>query len=351
MSVYNGRQYLPDCIDGINGQTFPDYEAVIVDDGSDDGTEHLLEQWKKENDRVHIIRREHQGLTPSLNLAISHARGQYLARHDSDDISSPYRIAEQVKFLNSRPGAVLAASQSVEFIDKRTLITLYCPPSDSGVIMQALMKGENPLVHGSIVMRKTAFEKLSGGYRFTYCQDYDLYLRISSLGELQIVPEVLYARRNDPSRISIKVRPVRKQIHRLIMQANGIVPWDPEGASVMANSPDKNKSLQSLERKIIPYNHQFSKDKVEAQVLMSSTGDHLERGNKLSALSSAMKAVAACPAWWKTWLSVPYAAIGAVIPRSMVGQWRGKSSFSRYRRPCSATSIDELFSGTGQGLS
>jgi glycosyltransferase involved in cell wall biosynthesis len=351
ISVYNDEQYLPDCITGINGQTYPDYEVIVVDDGSDDGTEHVLHQWKKENDRVHIIRRENQGITSALNLAISHARGHYLARHDGDDISSPYRIAEQVRFMNAHPGTVLAGTHCVEFADQDSPIALYCPPGDEQFTVNTLLKGENPFVHGSIVMRRAAFDKLHDGYRFTYCQDYDLYLRMSSLGEMHIIPEVLYALRNHPTRTFIQKRSIKKHIFKLIMQVNGVLPPD-SGSIAESAAPSEGKtSWQTLEKNIIQSTEAVNEKRIEAQYLMSLTGDNLERGNRLNALSCALKSVSACPTWWKTWLSVPYAAMGAVIPHSMIGQWRGRSSVSRYRKTCKGKSLSEIISRSGQGLS
>ena len=343
ISVYNGEHFLPECIIGINEQTFSDYEVIVVDDGSRDGTSDILYKWSKENDRVHVLTRENGGLTSALNLAISYTTGQYLARHDADDISSPYRIEQQVSFLNAHQDAVLVGSHCVEFADKQSLIAVYCPPDDSKFISESLRKGENPLVHGSVIMRKAAFEQLSEGYRFRYSQDYDLYLRISYFGDLRIVPEVLYGLRNHPSRTAIQSRAIKSHIRKLIMQVNGLIPWDAESEAIIANYRNKKPLWRALQEHIIQSIRTPSEDKLKAQYFMSMSGDNLERNQRTAALVCVVKAIGFCPTWWKTWLSLPYAFIGIILPRTIICRWRSRSTISRYRRPCYAASLNAIF--------
>lgn len=346
ISVYNGEQFLPECIAGINEQTFPDYEVVVVDDGSSDGTSGILYQWSKENDRVHVLTRENNGLTSALNLAISHARGKYLARHDADDISSPFRLKRQVLLLETNKNAVLTGSHAVDFVDTKSLISLYCPPDNPKFILETLHQGRNPLVHGSVIFRKEAFERLPEGYRFRYAQDYDLFLRMSSLGDIRVVPEVLYGLRKHPSRIEIQARIIRHYIWKLIKQIHGIVPWDPENEAIINNYKGAEPLWKVLEDRIIHNTPVVTEDKVNAQQLMSMIGDNLERNEGHASIACAIKAISACPVWWKTWLSLPYALIGAAIPRSMVGRLRGRGNIiSRYRKPCNASSLNEIFNG------
>ncbi len=344
ISVYNGEQFLPECIAGINGQTFSDYEVIVVDDGSSDGTSGILCQWSKENDRVRVRTRENNGLTTALNLAISHACGKYLARHDADDISSPFRLERQVAFLEANKDAVLAGSHCVEFADAQSLISLYCLPDDHNFILGALHKGENVVTHGSIMFRKAAFERLSEGYRFQYSQDYDLYLRISSLGNLRVVRDVLYGARNHPSRTAIHARILKGHICKLIKQVNGLIPWDSESEAIIRNyNKGAEPVWQVLQERIMQNIPVATEDKIKAQYLMSMIGDNLEKSARIVSIACAIKAISACPAWWKTWLSLPYALIGAAFPRTMIGRWRGRGIGSRYRKPCYAASLNEIF--------
>jgi len=343
MSVYNGEKFLHECIEGINAQTFSDYEVIVIDDGSTDRTPDILYSWAKENRRVRIIIRKNEGLTSALNLAISMARGEYIARHDADDISVPNRLEEQVEFLDKHSDVVLIGSHVVEFEKKQSLIALYMPPDSHEFIVKTLHKGENPLVHGSIMFRKSAFKKLSEGYRFRYSQDYDLYLRFLSLGELRIYPEILYALRNHSSRIGTKVRMLRGPIRKLIMQINGLVPWDSDSESIIANYQEDKPLWQVLEEHIIQSVSVPSKNKMKAQHFMSMIGDNLERNKKITAIASALKSIGVCPTWWKTWLSLPYAFIGVLLPRSIICQWRSRNTLGSYRKPCPVDSLEEVF--------
>jgi glycosyltransferase involved in cell wall biosynthesis len=343
ISVYNGEVFLPECIDGINAQTFQDYEVIVVNDGSTDGTSDILYKWSKENDRVHVLRRENDGLTSALNLAISHARGKYLVRHDADDISSPFRLECQLAFVEANKDAVLVGSYCVEFTDTQSLTSLYCPPDGPTLILEILCKEGSPLVHGSIMFRKSAFDKLSDGYRFQYSQDYDLYLRLSTLGNLGVVPYVLYGLRNNSSRISMKVRVLRPRIRRLIMQINGLIPWDSESEAIIRNYGGAEPDWRVLQELIIESIPVAKEDKIKAQYLMSMVGDNLEKNERTASLVCAIKAISVCPAWWKTWLSLPYAAMGTVLPRSMIGRWRGRSIRACYRKPCHAATLNEIF--------
>lgn len=344
ISVYNGEQFLRECIAGINGQTFSNYECIVVDDGSSDRTPDILNEWAKSNDRVCVLTRQNNGLTSALNLAISRARGEYLARHDADDISSSYRIEKQVNLLETHKNVILAGTHSVEFENTESVIAVNEPPDDPAFMRNILYKGENPFVHGSIMMRKDAFQKLSEGYRFRYCQDYDLYLRISHLGNLRIIPNVLYGLRNHSSRTAIKSRALKGPIRMLIMRVNGLISWDSESEAIIANHGNNEPLWRILEQRIINNTIATSDDRMKAQYFMSMIGDNLEKGKRISTVICAIKAIGACPMWWKTWLSLPYAAVGMAIPRRMVGRWRGRSMISRYRKPCYATSLNEVFS-------
>lgn len=343
ISAYNGEEFLPECIAGIDAQTFHGYEVIVVDDGSTDGTSEILYRWSRENDRVRVLSRKNDGLTSALNLAISHARGKYLARHDADDISSPYRIERQVSFLDSHPDAALVGSHVVEFNNSVSLISKYIPPDDHNFIVDLLHKGENPIVHGSVLIRKKAFDKLQEGYRFLYSQDYDLYLRILSIGEIRIVPSVMYALRNHTSRTAIQSRKIKRHIKNLIMQVNGIIPFDFINKKIISSHSADKRQWEAMQSRIIQGISADTKDKVDAQYMMSLIGDNLERNHNADALIYSVRSIATCPGWWKTWLSLPYAFIGTMLPGSIRGKWRGKSFISNYRKPCHALSLDEIF--------
>ena len=93
MSVYNGEKTLGKAIDSIIAQTYEDYEFIICDDASTDGTWSILEKYCEADNRIILLRHsENKGLGASLNDCLQAARGKYIARQDADDISKPERI-------------------------------------------------------------------------------------------------------------------------------------------------------------------------------------------------------------------------------------------------------------------
>ncbi len=118
MSVYNGERFLRDSVESILGQTFTDFEFLILDDGSTDSTCEILEEYANKDARIVLVRNDRNlGLTRSLNKGLRLVRGEYLARQDADDISLPKRLEMQVKFLDAHPEVGVVGS-ALEIIDE-----------------------------------------------------------------------------------------------------------------------------------------------------------------------------------------------------------------------------------------
>lgn len=104
MAVYNQAATVSGAIKSILNQTYPDFELIIVNDGSMAATGSILESLTLQDKRIILINnRRHLGLTKSLNKAIKVARGLYFARMDADDLAFPQRFAEQIAYLKSHP--------------------------------------------------------------------------------------------------------------------------------------------------------------------------------------------------------------------------------------------------------
>ena len=93
MSVYNGEKYLVEAIESILAQTFREFEFLIMDDGSKDGSREILESFVARDNRIRVFAQENAGLAESLNRLIGFSRGEYLARMDADDI--PGRVVSK----------------------------------------------------------------------------------------------------------------------------------------------------------------------------------------------------------------------------------------------------------------
>lgn len=188
MSVYNGEKYLREAIESILNQTFTDFEFLIVNDGSTDGSSEIIQSYQDERARL-INNEQNIGLTKSLNKAIRQARGEYIARQDADDISLPNRFEEQIKYFDRHPEVALLGT-SVYKIDKQGKVVgrIIVPAKPSG----NLLKG-NQFSHGSTMFKREVVDRL-GGYNelFRYCQDYELWGRIAKHYTVRNLPQALY---------------------------------------------------------------------------------------------------------------------------------------------------------------
>jgi len=204
MSVYNGEKYLEEAIKSILDQTFQDFEFLIVDDGSSDRTPLILDEYKRKDQRIRIIKNpENIGLTKSLNKAIKEAKGEYIARQDVDDISLPQRLEKQVYFMeNNRKIALLGSAVGIigeenDILRKK----VQCPKNQ----LTKRLKKRNFFVHGSLMIRKNILERV-GFYdeEMKMAQDYELSLRISKVAPIACINEICYLLRRHEKMLSHK---------------------------------------------------------------------------------------------------------------------------------------------------
>lgn len=179
MCVYNDEKFVGTAIDSILCQSFTDFEFIIVNDGSTDGTGNVLAGYETQDQRIRVFTQSNAGTTAAANFGLSVARGDYVARLDSDDLSYPDRLKIEVDYLDANPNIALVGGGS-DIIDV-----------DGNVIGARNIRTDNPactLIHrciyqqSDVMFRHSVVVKL-GGYRekFRNAQDYDLWLRISEI--------------------------------------------------------------------------------------------------------------------------------------------------------------------------
>lgn len=203
MSVKNGEPYLADAIESILGQTFKNLTFVIVEDGSDDGSERILKDFAGRDRRVRVLKGESRGLTAGLNLALRYANTEYIARMDADDLAYPERLAEEVAYLDATPDCVLVGT-GFRYIDPegRPLFP-FEPETSHEALVEGMLEGRPGLCHPSVLIRRSALDAC-GGYRECYetSQDLDLWLRLSEKGRVSNLPRVLMDYRVHPGAVS-----------------------------------------------------------------------------------------------------------------------------------------------------
>ena len=196
MSVYNSADTLAPTMDSVLTQQGIDFEFIVVDDGSGDGSAVILDDYARRDDRVRVIHQNNTGLTRALIHGCAHAQGKYLARQDAGDVSLAGRLAQQCAFLESHPEVVLT-SVGTRFIgpEGELLYTI----SQLGDQLQrdleqlTVERLRGPSHHGSTMFRQAAYQAV-GGYRheFRVAQDLDLWTRLAEIGRCVAIPEVLY---------------------------------------------------------------------------------------------------------------------------------------------------------------
>lgn len=200
MPVHNGMPYVAAAAASILEQSYGDFEFVIGDDGSSDGTTEVLESLANSDPRIQLLRRDGaSGLATSANWLVSQTRTPLIAVMHADDIAHPERLGSQV--------AVLRANAQVQLVG-----TLWNGIDEAGHSVRPadfwrLLRRSAfaPFSHSSIMMRRSAFDQ-AGGYRTQaeYWEDLDLYYRIARLGPIVTIPQVYSTVRH--ARVSTRLR-------------------------------------------------------------------------------------------------------------------------------------------------
>jgi glycosyltransferase involved in cell wall biosynthesis len=200
MSVYNGEKYLSKSIESILNQSFANFEFILIDDGSSDGSKKIMESYKDE--RIVLISRPNKGLVASLNEGVTKARGQLIARQDDDDVSHPARLAEEVRYLQEHPEVGLVGSFAQLMTAKGEPVGSYSTPYMSRDLRRRLFLG-NTFVHGSIMVRKDLLPKPAYTSRYGPTEDYALWGKLAQLTDIATIPHFLYNYKINEGGVSI----------------------------------------------------------------------------------------------------------------------------------------------------
>lgn len=190
-SVYNGIEHVDKAVPSILAQTLTDFEFLIVDDGSDDGTSEFLAQLAERDQRVRLFRRERVGLAWAVNHALQFARAPYVARQDFDDLSYPERLAEQVAFLDAHPRVGMVGSWYVLDDANRDERYIRRWPTDDKDLRRHMSKAI-PFAHTLVTLRTEALRQVGGIAEVSNITDLRTWIAIAAAGwELANIPEVL----------------------------------------------------------------------------------------------------------------------------------------------------------------
>ena len=191
-AVYNGERYLDEAVASVLGQDYHDFEFVLVDDGSTDRSPEILASWAARDARivVHTLP-ANLGLPAALNAGLAIARGEYVARHDADDVFLSGRMAAQVAVLDAKPEVVMVNTY-IELIDARgRRIATEGRPTPSAAAAYLLNFSNAVSGHGQVMFRRDAVRELGGYDRdFFLSEDYELWTRLARVGEIAMLPRI-----------------------------------------------------------------------------------------------------------------------------------------------------------------
>jgi len=189
MPVYNGEIYLAEAIESILDQTFKNFEFLIVNDGSTDNSVSIIEDFAKKDERIRLINnKKNKGIVGALNTGLEDAKGEYIARMDSDDISVPERLEKQVKFMDDNPEVGICGSW-IKLFGKADNIVKN-PVNHDDIMCNLLFY--NAIAHPSVIIRSELFKKNNLKYsNFSHAEDFELWTRCGFLFKLHNIPEIL----------------------------------------------------------------------------------------------------------------------------------------------------------------
>lgn len=211
--AYNTEKYMAQCLDAIINQTYKNLEVIVVNDGSTDNTLNLIKSFSKKDSRIILINNnENYGFVKSLNIGLSYAHGEYIARTDADDITEANWIETLIQEL-IKNSDIIAIGSYIKILSQEgnqsNLSHLYKdgeiwknPLTHEEISEKMLFK--NVIHNNSMIMRSSIYKQygLTFDENYKYAEDYKFWLEASRLGKLANYPEALVHYRLNNNQIS-----------------------------------------------------------------------------------------------------------------------------------------------------
>jgi glycosyltransferase involved in cell wall biosynthesis len=197
-TVRNGAPFIREAVDSLLAQTDHQFEAIVVDDGSTDGTVAMLAEYVDPRLRVAVL--PPVGRVPALLHAVGMARGEFLAQLDADDVALPQRLATQRAYLEQHPEVALVGARAIEFDGKAE----WARPAPVGpAAVRRALGMYNPFHCSSLAFRRSVYEEV-GGFRVEDGWGHDLafLIRVAAAHPIAILPEPLIRYRRHPGQIT-----------------------------------------------------------------------------------------------------------------------------------------------------
>lgn len=188
LPVYNGEKHLEECLDSLLRQTYKNFELILINDGSNDRTDNIINTYISRFSNINYINRINKGLIYSLNEGFKAARGEYIARMDADDVALPQRLENQVSYLVNNPEISFIGSDVI-LIDgsSNECGRIIGPKSINATKIRSLFRP--PIIHPTLLIRSSALvDQFPNVYStfFENAEDYELWTRLISQGHVAV---------------------------------------------------------------------------------------------------------------------------------------------------------------------
>ena len=211
MPAYNAAKHIEEAIQSILNQTFPDFKLLVINDGSSDETEAIIQDFCKNDDRVvYVENEENLGLVGVLKKGVELTTTKYLARMDADDIALPNRLALQVAFMESNQD-LIASGGAIKYIGLNEGAIFYPKEQHDEIIAEFFLR--NPMVHPTMILRNDLLKKYNLNYsypdflntrEYVWPEDYALWYQLSKKGKLANLEDVILEYRAGEQSISFR---------------------------------------------------------------------------------------------------------------------------------------------------
>lgn len=253
MPAHNAEPYLACAVRSILTQSFTDFELILLDDASRDGTWAVAEALARQDARIRAIRNPtNLKIAATLNRGIELARGRYVVRMDADDWSYPNRLQKQFEFMEDHPEVVVSGG-TIEVCDGdlAPVNRREYPRTDAEIRQKMFFF--SPFCHPAIICRTDALRK-AGGYNpsLEVAQDYELYFRIGRLGELANLGDCIHKLRTHRASSSIS-RGAMQERNTLYIRTKAVI----EYGYRMSTAAKVYLALQYLSSFVVPFRLKF----------------------------------------------------------------------------------------------
>lgn len=215
MPAYNSEKYIGEAIESILNQTFTDFEFIIINDGSMDDTAKIVSQYANKDKRIKFINnKDNRGIVSVLNQGLDLAKGEYIARMDSDDISLSTRFERQIQYMESHPECGVLGTWFKCFGKSDKIIR-----NHECVKICNIVKVQH-VGHPTVMLKRAVVDKYKFHYdeKYKYAEDFELWSRMVFVTEIHNLPEVLLKYRWHGNNISIEHAHRQQELTRQVQQ-------------------------------------------------------------------------------------------------------------------------------------